>query len=129
MADKADAGRARLDWFEIPALDIERAVRFYSTVFDIELRIGEVHPGYPMAMLPANDGVTAGALVQGEGYTPSSEGVIVWLNGGDDLSVVMDRVQAAGGQVLSPKMSLGEHGSAASFQDSEGNRIGLHSRG
>lgn len=116
-----------LNWFEIPVTDIERAARFYGTIFDTSLDIGEMNPGYLMAMLPAGEGGVGGALVKGDGYVPSTEGTIVWLNGGQDLNVVLSRVEAAGGKVLTGKMSLGEHGFAASFLDTEGNRVGLHS--
>lgn len=66
--------------------------------------------------------------MQGEGYQPSSsEGVVVYLNGGDDLSVVMNRVAAAGGTVALEKTSIGENGFMGFFIDTEGNKIGLHS--
>jgi predicted enzyme related to lactoylglutathione lyase len=116
-----------LNWFEIPATDIERAAMFYCAIPDTKLAIGEMSPGFLMAMLPADEGAVGGAIVQGEGYEPSTEGSLVWLNGGDDLNVVLNRVEAAGGKVLIPKMSIGEHGFAASFLDSEGNKVGLHS--
>jgi len=83
-------------------------------------------PGYLQAMLPVEDGV-GGDLVQGEGYTPSAQGAIVYLACGPDLSVALDRVEGAGGKVLMPKMNIGEHGFAAQFVDSEGNKVDLHS--
>ncbi len=128
MADQG-ARKALLDWFEIPAVDIERAARFYGAILDARLEVIEVNPGYPMAVLPAPENGVGGALVQGEGYRPSSEGILVWLHGGPDLNEVLDRVVAAGGKVLLPKTSIGDHGFAASFQDTEGNRVGLHSAG
>lgn len=116
-----------LNWFEIPATDIERAAKFYGVILDAKLEVGEMSPGFQMAMLPVGEGGVGGAIVQGEGYVPSTAGSLVWLNGGDDLNVVLNRVEAAGGKVLMPKMSIGEHGFAANFSDTEGNRIGLHS--
>jgi predicted enzyme related to lactoylglutathione lyase len=118
-----------LNWFEIPAADIERAAKFYGTILAAELEIGEMSPGYLMAMLPAAEGGVGGGLVQGEGYVPSTVGTLVWLNGGDDLSVVLSRVEGAGGKILMSKMSIGELGFAASFLDIEGNKVGLHSAG
>jgi uncharacterized protein len=117
-----------LSWFEIPAEDIERAVRFYNTIFDTELVRFEGSSNFPMGMFPVESGVS-GAVIQGEGYAPSSEGTIVYLNGGDDLNSVLSRVEGAGGKVLAEKMDIGEHGFAAFFLDSEGNRVGLHSMG
>lgn len=128
MADRG-ARKTLLDWFEIPAVDIERAARVCGTILDAELEVIEVNPHYPMTVLPAPEHGVGGALVQGEGYTPSSQGVFVWLHGGPDLNEVLDRVVASGGKVLMPKTSIGDHGFAASFQDTEGNRVGLHSAG
>ena len=117
-----------LNWFEIPASDIERATKFYNAIFAIEMAPFDAMEGFQMVMFPAEDGV-GGGIVQGEGYTPSAEGSLVYLNGGDDLSDVLGRVEAAGGQVVLPKTSIGENGFMAYFKDSEGNRVGLHSMG
>jgi len=57
----------------------------------------------------------------------SAMGSMVYLNGGDDLSVPLSRVEAAGGKVLLDKMSIGEYGFIAYFLDSEGNKVALHS--
>ncbi len=117
-----------LNWFEIPAEDIKRAAKFYGTILGAELQIGEAMPGFHMAMLPHEDGV-GGAILQGEGYTPSTEGSLVYINGGDDLAVALGKVEAAGGKVLMPKTSIGENGFMAFFLDTEGNKIGIHSMG
>ena len=117
-----------LNWFEIPASDIERARKFYNKIFEIGLITMEGMEGFTMAMFPAEDGV-GGGVVQGEGYQPSTEGSLIYLNAGDDLNDVLNRVEAAGGQVVLPKTSIGENGFMAYFIDSEGNRVGLHSMG
>jgi len=117
-----------LNWFEIPASDIKRAMKFYSTIFGVEMSSMEAMPGFTMAMFPAEDGV-GGAVLQGEGYTPSTEGTLVYLNGGEDLSAVLNKVEGAGGQVLMPKTDIGENGFMAFFKDTEGNKVGLHSMG
>lgn len=116
-----------INWFEIPATDIERAVQFYSTVLDFKLEIFTEN-GSPMAFLPAaEEDATGGALVAGEGYTPSQEGTLVYLNGREDLAPMLDRVEGAGGKVFMPKTSIGEHGFIGMFVDTEGNKVGLHS--
>lgn len=117
-----------LNWFEIPATDIDRASRFYGTILAASLDVQEATPGFKMAMLPSEEGV-GGAIISGEGYAPSAEGSLVYLNGGEDLTTVLDRVEGAGGQVVAPKTSIGENGFIAYFTDSEGNRVGLHSMG
>jgi len=115
-----------INWFEIPVSDMERAVKFYNAIFEIGMDVFEMTPGFPMAMFPAEDG-TGGAIIQGEGYVPSVEGSLVYLNGGEDLTAVINRVEAAGGSIIMPKMSIGENGFVAMFSDSEGNKVGLHS--
>ncbi len=116
----------RVVWFDIAVSDLERAKEFYSKVFDVELIDNEMDPN-KMSMFPFEPGVASGCLVQGPDYKPSAEGATVYLNGGDDLSVPLSKVEAAGGKVLLDKMSIGEYGFIAYFLDSEGNKVALHS--
>lgn len=116
-----------LNWFEIPAADYGRAEKFYNAIFATELVRMVGMEGYQMGMFPAEEGGVGGGVIQGEGYVPSAEGSLVYLNGGDDLSVVLGRVEAAGGQVILPKTSIGENGFMAYFLDTEGNKVALHS--
>lgn len=116
-----------INWFEIAATDLERAKKFYSTVFNINLEYVDF-PGSPMytmgvGMEAAGAG---GALVQSSNNTPSNDGTIIYFSC-DDLSVEADRVEAAGGKLLFPKMSIGDYGFIAQFIDTEGNRVGLFS--
>jgi predicted enzyme related to lactoylglutathione lyase len=116
-----------VSWFDIPVSNIERATKFYSTVLGTGLDVQEAM-GTRMAFLPMEPGDVGGALVEGEGFVPSSQGTMVYLNAGQDLAGPLSRVEAAGGQVVLPKTSIGEHGFMAYFIDSEGNKVGLHSR-
>ncbi len=115
-----------VNWFDIPVTDMNRAKAFYSTLLSGELTMGAMGEAGTMAVLPYQDGV-GGALMQGDDYTPSRQGSIIYLNGGDDLSVSLGKVEAAGGKVLTDKMSIGENGFIAFFLDTEGNKVGLHS--
>ncbi len=115
-----------INWFEIPTSDMDRAISFYSAILNTELNTSQMGE-YKMAFFPA-EGV-GGALVQGEGFTPSTNGVVPYLNGGNDLQEILSRVEAAGGTVILPKTQITEEiGYMAYFTDSEGNKIGLHSR-
>jgi len=117
-----------INWFEIPAADFERARRFYEAVFAVSLKLEEMS-GMNMGVFPYGGEATGGAIVQGPQMKPAAGGVVIYLNGGDDLALPLSRVAPAGGQVLMPKTLLSaEIGSIALFQDSEGNVIGLHSR-
>ena len=119
-----------LNWFEIPVTDLGRAKAFYEKVLDTELIDAEDESEMEMAMFPASDGV-GGGLVKSEEweYVPSRNASIIYLNGGDDLSVPLGKVKAAGGEVIQDKMGIGENGFIALFVDSEGNRVGFHSMG
>ena len=119
-----------ISWFEIPALDLERAQRFYETIFDLKL-IAADFPNIKMRMFPLTDerGV-GGAVVYSEGFhKPSAtDGPMIYLNGNPDLQQVLDKVEGAGGKILVPKTEISpEYGFMGVFLDSEGNRIGLHS--
>ncbi len=113
--------------FEIPATDISRAISFYEKILEIEIEKFEM-PGMEMGVLPYQDQMVTGVIVKGEGYEPSSQGVTIYLHGGDDLQIILDRVEGNGGKILAPKTQhADESGFFALFSDSEGNRIGLHS--
>lgn len=116
-----------INWFEIPATDFDRANKFYSGIFAIELYTMEMM-GTKMAMFPTGDNESGGAIVQGDGYVPSMDGSVVYLNGGKDLSGVLGRVENNGGKVIVPKTFIGEGmGYFAMFIDTEGNKVALHS--
>ena len=115
-----------LNWFDIPVTNMKRAKAFYSALLGGELTTEAVGEEGAMAVLPYQEGV-GGALMQGDTYAPSREGSVIYLNGGDDLSVPLGKVEAAGGKVLADKMSIGENGFIAFFLDTEGNKVGLHS--
>jgi predicted enzyme related to lactoylglutathione lyase len=114
-----------INWFELPANDLERAAAFYTTVLGSELADIAQADDRRFAMFPADDGVS-GALVQGEGYRPSTEGALLFLNAGPRLEAVVTRVEAAGGRVLLPRLEMGEWGVAAFILDTEGNKVALH---
>ena len=113
--------------FEIPATDISRAINFYQTILDIEIEQMEI-PGMEMGILPYEDQVVTGVIIKGEGYQPSADGVTIYLDGGDDLQPILDRIEPNGGEILIPKTAhADESGFFAVFIDSEGNRLGLNS--
>ena len=117
-----------INWFEIPVKNFDKAKKFYETILDAEMQLTEAM-GMKSAFFPADmeTGGIGGCIIQGEGYEPSPKGTLVYLNGGDDLAVPLSKVEAAGGNILLPKTSIGHNGFMAHFTDTEGNRIGLHS--
>lgn len=115
-------------WFEIPVSDIKRAATFYERVLGVSLDRNDMG-GSEMAWFPMAQGApgAAGTLIQGEGYTPSHNGSLVYISVGD-IEGTLKKVAASGGKTIVPKMSIGEHGYIAHFEDCEGNRVALHSR-
>jgi len=114
-------------WFEIPAIDFDRATQFYSTVLDKPLQKQDFN-GIPNAFFPYEGDGVGGAVVLDEKIKPSAEAAIVYLNAGKkaDLEAAIARVEAAGGKVLLPCTSIGEPGHISLILDTEGNRVGLH---
>jgi predicted enzyme related to lactoylglutathione lyase len=120
-----------IDWFEIPAADFDRAVRFYEKIFDFRMNPMPIADGPRMAMFPVApmDGVGGAICHHPEWYVPSKAGTLVYLNADPDLSTVLGRIEGAGGKVVVPKTQISEqYGFMAVFLDSEGNRVALHSR-
>ena len=118
-----------LNWFEIPVDDFDRAKMFYGRLFDYEMPEMQMGPNR-MGMLPFDQGKggIGGAIVETEDFLPARQGTLVYLNGGDDLSVLLKRVDAAGGKVLQDKTRITpEIGFYATFLDTEGNKVALHS--
>ena len=115
-------------WFEIAATDLERAKKFYSEVFQLEMQYVDM-PDSPMYMMGSSaEGIAgaSGALVKSADNIPSTSGTIVYFYC-DDVEVEASRVEASGGTLIVPKTSLGEFGFMAMFIDTEGNKVGMHS--
>ncbi len=113
-------------WFELPALDLERATAFYEKVFGFEMKRHD-NAGYEMVWFPmSQSGMGAmGALLKGFGYTPTLEGPIIYFTA-PDIDAIAERIVEQGGKIHVPKKDIGEYGWIVIFEDSEGNRAGLH---
>jgi uncharacterized protein len=116
-----------LNWFEIPATNFARAKAFYEAVLGITIEPMVMGPT-TMGFLSTDPNAVGGAIVQGDGATPSQQGTTVYLNSGEDLAPMLARVTRAGGSVAVPKTDIGnDFGFFAHFIDTEGNKVGLHS--
>lgn len=118
-------------WFEIPVINMERAIRFYETILDIKLTRTKIL-SYEMALFPEIEGGLgcSGALMLHKDFIPSKEGVLIYITPpSGDLANELSKVDAAGGIVLQEKALITEEiGYWGVFLDTEGNRIGIHSR-
>ena len=120
-----------VSWFEIPTADLDRAQKFYETIFGITLIPLDVQ-NLKMRMFPIEDptsGIGGALCYNKDFYKPSpTEGPLLYLNANPDVQDILDRVENAGGKIVVPKTQISpEYGHMAVLIDSEGNRIALHS--
>jgi uncharacterized protein len=119
--------KSMLNWFSVPATDFKRAVKFYNTIFAIEVKVDKDPEGNDAAFFwePADDQLSGG-ITSNPKFKPSADGVVVYFNCDGKLDDVIGRVESAGGKVVMTKSPIGEHGHIAMIIDSEGNKVGLH---
>lgn len=116
-----------INWFEIPALDLERAFGFYSAVLSGNVRKGTFGNGELILFnVPFNTGeAVGGSIVVRPDLKPTTDGPVIYLNAFGKLTEAVSKVEAAGGKVIIPEINLGKFGFAAIVIDTEGNKIGL----
>ena len=116
-----------IKWFDIPALDLERAFDFYSSLFGNNVRKGTFgNDELILFNVPFSTGdAVGGFIVVREDMKPTTDGGIIYLNAFGKLSAIVSNVESAGGKVVLPFLDLGKFGFAAIIIDSEGNKIGL----
>ncbi len=77
-----------ISWFEIPTTDINRAQKFYETIFGITLTEMDM-PNIKMRMFPLDNPMegVGGALVDSGGFhKPSAtDGPLIYLDGNPDV--------------------------------------------
>ena len=115
-----------ITWCEIYVQDMDRAKRFYESVFQAKLEKLE-SPGIDMWAFPMTmEAIGAsGALVKMDGVESGGSGTIPYFHC-DEVAVELERVVGAGGKIHKPKMSIGQYGFMALVVDTEGNMIGFH---
>jgi hypothetical protein len=114
--------------FEIPADDLQRAKKFYSTVF-----------GWTMNEFPEMEYTIVTTVESDENGMPKEAGAI---NGGmlerqdpvkapvitidvENMDQATATIEKNGGKIIREKMAVGDMGFAAYFKDTEGNVLGL----
>lgn len=117
-------------WFEIPVKDMDRAIKFYNSIFDTKLSKQSLD-GVEMAWFPwsEQDRGAGGSLIKADDhYRPSHNGTLIYFSS-DDVNIELIRVKKAGGNVLQEKTEITpDIGFMALIEDTEGNRIALHSK-
>jgi hypothetical protein len=124
---RANTIKDYVSWFEIPAIDFQQAVYFYNHIFGIEM-VQNITDVNAMAFFPVTSGI-GGAVIASPGSIPSDKGPLIYLNGGNDLNNVLNKIEDAGGRVVMTKTLISEDaGYFAIFIDSQGNKLALHSK-
>ena len=115
--------------FEIPVDDLERAKGFYATVFDWDMQsvpemqytMAGTTPSDEQTMRPTTPGAINGGLMSRSKETPSP----VITIGVDSVEESLKKVEAEGGNVITPSTPIPGMGAFGYFKDSEGNVMGL----
>ena len=113
-------------WIDIPVLDLDRAIRFYSAVLGEPVK-KDILPSSAIGVLPHADGEVSGCLFKNPNEKPSGHGPLIYLNCSGRLEAAIQAAKDGGGKVLQGLHSIGPYGSRAIIEDSEGNRLALHS--
>jgi uncharacterized protein len=115
-----------LVWTDIPVLDLDRAMTFYSAVLGAPVTKQE-HRGFSFALLPGGEKSVSGCLACSTSDKPSDHGPLLYFNCDGRLDAAATAVESNGGKILQAKHEIGPYGSRVIVLDSEGNRIALHS--
>jgi uncharacterized protein len=116
-------------WVEIPVKDFDRALQFYQTVFQLqptEIMDDDVRRTTTLVNM-TQEGKPGISLNQTRNFEPSDKGPLVYIDTGEDMTDHLNRVEAAGGNIIEPKTSMGQAGYYATIRDSEGNVLALYS--
>ena len=117
-------------WFEIHVDDMNRAAKFYETVFNTKLEQMSDPTNSSMQMRSFAGNMesygTPGALVKMEDGKAGGNNVVIYFSC-EDCSIETGNVEPAGGKVFKSKFAIGDYGFCSLVYDTEGNMIGLHS--
>jgi predicted enzyme related to lactoylglutathione lyase len=114
-------------WVDIPVVDLERAIEFYTQLLRAPIRKIAEH-GLSFALLPHDEENVSGCLCVTPDRKPSQDGPLVYLNVEGRLQDAVDQAKAHGGEVLSAQEQIGPYGHRAIIVDTEGNSIALYSK-
>jgi predicted enzyme related to lactoylglutathione lyase len=114
-------------WADIPVLDLDRAIRFYSAVLGTKV-MKESGPGFEFGLLPHTQNNVSGCLCRMDDSRPSEHGPLLYLSVEGRLDAAIRAARESGGRVVKDKQQIGPHGHRAVIVDTEGNRIALHSQ-
>lgn len=112
-------------WVEVPVKDINRAARFYGALFNQQLEPMD-YDGRRFVTIEVSDGQVGLSLNQFEGFDPSPNGPLVYLNAGLKFDDMLSRIEQEGGKVVIARSPMSENTVFATFNDTEGNTLALY---
>ena len=99
----------RIVWFDVPALNLERAMNFYSKVLAVD--ISEEFPD--VAVMSHGQGEVAGCVFKSEEIQPSDQGTLLYFNVDGRLDAAVAAVEeCSDGGILAKGRS---HGSGSAL--------------
>jgi predicted enzyme related to lactoylglutathione lyase len=115
--------------FEIPADDVARAKEFYGSIFEWDLQ-DYPEMQYTIAMtvpvddkqMPTQPGAINGGMMKRSNTTPSSPVLTIGVQSIDEA---LKKIEAGGGETVTPRTPIPGMGAFAYFKDTEGNTLGL----
>ena len=110
-------------WAEIPVTDLAKGKAFYDAVLQTELELQDGGPNMMAVFPPASGEGISGHLYPGK-PAPRGTGNTIHLVAQEPLEIVMERVIAAGGEVLSPALPV-PSGHFFYAYDPDGNSVGF----
>lgn len=114
-------------WVDIPVVDIDRAIKFYSDVLDNPIQKIDEH-GFVFGLLPHVENNVSGCLSVMEERKPSQNGPLVYLNVEGRLKEAAEIANNKGGKILKAPEQIGPYGNRAVILDTEGNAVALYSK-
>lgn len=114
-------------WIDIPVVDLDRAIHFYSHILGENVQKIEEH-GFVFGLLPHTENNVSGCLSVMPDRKPSQDGALVYLNVEGHLDNAVLAAQKNGGKVLKAQEQIGPYGHRAVILDTEGNALALYSK-
>jgi uncharacterized protein len=115
--------------FEIPADDTARAKEFYGSIFEWQLQevpemqyVTLITSPVDEQQLPTERGAINGGMYKRSPQAPDTPVITI---GVDSIDEALKKVDAGGGETITPRTEIEGMGAFAYFKDTEGNTLGL----
>lgn len=118
--------------FEIPADSVERAQKFYKSLFGWDIHKAGEMPYWILTTVKTDEqrmpkergAINGGMLKRDEEADPGSSNPVLVISV-PDAKEYCSKVEKSGGKVILPARNVGDMGVYARVKDTEGNVIGL----